>query len=135
MNPESTPKPSPASSTLTPAIGRMTATFLCGLGMIAAFFLPWLGSLRGGLSGYHLQHAPGFWKLFWALPIAGGLTALLTAQPAARRVFSALTGLLPFVLLAYGLTRQGTNLLSALTYGAWTELALGAVLLVLAVKK
>jgi hypothetical protein len=75
------------------------------MGMLAAFFMPWIQLFGVGMSGYNLGRLGSFGNYAWAIPILAGATILLTFSGINNRGIGALAGAFPLGALAYGLIR------------------------------
>lgn len=105
---------------------------ICALGVLIAFFLPWINVLFGKPSGLDFAKEGGQFSLLWSIPIMSAITIAAGISKQSQKVVGELTGALPFCALGLGLYHNGQDLLKVLEIGAYASLASGLVLSVVA---
>lgn len=103
---------------------------ICAVSLIASFFLPWVHTLLASQSGFQFSQQGDKALLFWIMPVAA-LLALVgsLSKHEATHVLCVLAGLMPFIILGYGLYREGSAILKMLDNGAWLGFGSGLVLI------
>lgn len=131
-NPPETPQPPPSSPPNGQAIslGKAQVVNFCALGVGICFFLPWLQTLFGKVSGFDFQKFGDRQKLLWLMPIFCVITLYAGFAGKSQKIAGQLAGAAPFVILGYGLFHEGKGLIDVLAPGAWLALVLGAALFV-----
>ena len=101
----------------------------CSLGVIACFFLPWLGTFLGAASGYQLQQLSDVAKVLWFIPGMAGIALVAVTLKQSVSAASMVAGAMPFLALFFVVVDSGTGVFQALQAGAYITLILGATLL------
>ncbi len=116
----------------------------CAIGLLAAFFMPWVQLFGLGLSGYSLGKLGSYGNYAWVIPILAGATIWTSFSGANNRAVGILTGIVPLVAIFYGLVRIGgeggpeatdgiLNLAGhVLAIGAWLTIALSVAIILAA---
>jgi hypothetical protein len=104
----------------------LSAAILC-----LAFFAPWVTFFGALLSGLDIQKNFESYKLVWMVPALGLVTLGLNMARAEIGFIRRVTGLVPLLILAYGLNRLGSDLLQILSWGGWLTLLAGLALIVI----
>ncbi len=104
---------------------------LCALGLLVAFFLPWINVLLIKPSGFELAKQEGKYLLLWAIPAFSAITFFAGLAKAGQKSIAQATGCLPFFFLMVAIYTDGTDILKTLDYGAYTSLAMGLGLMLL----
>lgn len=101
----------------------------CAVAMIGFFFLPWaqLGGLNG--SGYDISKFGSYANWAWAVPVAAGLTVALSFVVNNAKPIAIITGILPFIGLAYGLLKVGKDIFHVLAIGVYLTLVTGFLMI------
>lgn len=104
----------------------------CAVAMIGFFFLPWaqLGGMNG--SGYEISKLGSYANWAWAVPVAAGLTVALSFVVNNAKPLSITTGLLPFIGLAYGLSKVGKDIFHVLAIGVYLTFVAGLLMILFA---
>ena len=104
-------------------------TSLAAAALLLAFFMPWIALIVGG-RGVDVMRTETY-SFVVILPLLSAVLLVLSLLH--RRVvwLRRVTGLVPFLILAYGLYHIGVDLFRGLMLGAWLSLIAGAVLLLL----
>jgi len=117
----------------------------CALGMLAAFFAPWLEYSDVGMSGYNLGLLGPFGYYLWVVPALAGATVLLSLLGVSNRGIGAVCGIVPlasivyimFMLVNEGQDRTTSGLLQlasrVLELGAWLTIGLSVAIIIAAV--
>ena len=104
---------------------------LCAIGLLIAFFLPWINLAFIKPSGFELAKQGGKYLLLWVIPAFSALTFFAGIAREGLKGAAQLTGLLPFLFLMVGIYTDGTDILKTLDYGGYTSLAAGLGLIIL----
>ena len=75
------------------------------VGILAAFFMPWLLLLGQGLSGYQLGSLGSYGNFAWVVPILAGSTIVVSLSGKSARLIGAITGVVPIFALLYAIIR------------------------------
>lgn len=126
----STPATAGSKDSTASSIGTQL-TSLCALGLGVSFFLPWVHILFTGVSGFDMQKDHNAQLLLWFIPVFCGLTIISGLANSGQHIVARLTGLLPFAVGIYWLTKIGSDLFHILAYGAYLSLGFGLLLLIL----
>lgn len=73
--------------------------------MLAAFFMPWTQFFGLGISGYSLGQLGSYGNYAWIIPIAAGITILITFLEINNRGMGLVAGIIPLGAIFYGLIR------------------------------
>ena len=122
--PESVPKPTTPSTASRPLA-------ICAGGLLICFFLPWVKVFGQDVTGFDLQKSGGILLFLWAIPFGSAASAILALAGRPVRNVAQMTGILPFLFLAYFMKDLGVNLIGELSFAGYGELALGVVLIIL----
>ena len=114
-----------------------TASISQGIGLCAAiialsFFLPWINFLGFKLSGFDFtQKSGGASFLLWVVPFFGivALTASITKTN--LKTAACLAGIAPLIVLGYGFTDSGADLLKMLDVGGYIAIVAAFCMLIL----
>ena len=133
-NPPETPQPEPPSQQgpSTISVGYVQAINLCAVALGACFFAPWMTILWAKPSGFDFQKTDQSAKLLWCLPIFSAITLCAGLMGKSQKEVAQLAGITPFIILGYGLSQSGKELIDLMAPGAWAALVLGGALFVLA---
>lgn len=104
-------------------------TSLAAAALLMAFFMPWI-ALIVGWRGVDVMRTETY-SFVVILPLLSAVLLVLSLLDRSVAWLRRLTGLVPFLILAYGLYHFGANLFQGLMLGAWLSLIAGAVLLLL----
>lgn len=113
-----------------PALIAKYLVIACSVGLCACFFLPWVNIMFINLSGYQLANQGTELLLFWLVPGLAAIALLLCVLEQPFEVPAILAALAPFVILAWGLNKYGTELLQGIQPGGWITLGLSVVLFI-----
>jgi hypothetical protein len=134
-NPESAPdargSQSSASRETTAQSTPQTASYLiagCAAGMLICYFLPWAHAMGQSISGFDLQEMDVSLLWLWVIPLSCVMAIMSGIAGRGEKIAARLAGAVPFVALAYWLTKLGPQLFQALSVGAYGSLILGLVL-------
>lgn len=90
----------------------------CAVGMLAAFFMPWVEIFGMGVSGFSLGKQGGDAACLWLVPILAGITIAVSVGARNNRPMGILTGVMLLLMLAFSLLRlsnaAGTNAVTQL---------------------
>lgn len=75
------------------------------VGILAAFFMPWLQFLGEGLSGYQLGSLGSYGNYAWVIPVLAGVTIAVSLSGKSNRLTGAITGIVPLLALLYAFDR------------------------------
>lgn len=129
-------------------VARVTpskSVLVCALGLLAAFFMPWVQLFGVGMSGYNLGQLGSYGNYAWVIPILAGATILCSFTGVNNRVIGAIAGIVPLGAILYGLIRLGgegghdaTNGVlkiagQVLSVGAWLTIIFSIVIIIEAV--
>lgn len=92
--------------------------------------MPWIAFFGGAASGLEIQRHSDSYKFAWLLPACAVITLLLNMAGAQTALVRRIAGAVPFAILAYSLSKIGSNLFQILSWGAWVALAAGIALIV-----
>lgn len=118
---------------------------VCALGMLAAFFVPWLDYSDAGMSGYNLGLLGPFGYYVWIVPALAAATVLLSVLGVSNRGIGAVCGIVPLGSIVYfmfrlvneGQDRTTEGLLGlagrVLELGAWLTIIFSVVIIIAAV--
>lgn len=104
---------------------------LCSIGLLVAFFLPWLNLLIVRGSGFELAKQGGMALTLWAIPALSLVTFLAGMAKDGQKGMAQFTGCLPFFFLIAAVYENGADILKTFDYGAYASLAFGLALVVL----
>lgn len=104
-------------------------TSLAAAALVMAFFMPWI-ALVIGWRGVDVMRTESY-SFVVILPLLSAVLLVLSLLDRSVAWLRRLTGLVPFLILAYGLYHFGVDLFRGLMLGAWLSLIAGAVLLLL----
>jgi hypothetical protein len=104
-------------------------TSLAAAALVMAFFMPWI-ALVIGWRGVDVMRTETY-SFVVILPLLSIVLLVLSLLDRSVAWLRRLTGLVPFLILAYGLYHFGMDLFRGLMLGAWLSLIAGAVLLLL----
>lgn len=90
----------------------------CAVGLLAAFFMPWIQLFGTGMSGYNLGRLGSYANYAWIIPMLVGATIWISLSGANNRVLGAVSGIVPLGAILYVLTRLGVAGGSDATSGA-----------------
>jgi hypothetical protein len=90
----------------------------CAVGLLAAFFMPWVQLFGASMSGYNLGRLGSYANYAWIIPILTGATIWISLNGANNRVVGAVSGIVPLGAILYVLTRLGLAGGSEATSGA-----------------
>jgi hypothetical protein len=124
-NPPSTPQSQPSKSSNT--IRNVISVSAAILG--ASFFMPWAAFFGGNISGLDIQKHFDSYKLVWLVPACAAITLLVNMAGAQTAIVRRIAGAVPFAILAYSLSKFGSDLFQILSWGGWVALAAGIVLI------
>lgn len=96
----------------------------------ASFFMPWVAFWGGSASGLEIQKHADSYKLVWLLPALAGITLVMNIVGVPTSITRRIAGLVPFAILAYSLSKTGSDLFQILSWGGWVALAAGIALIV-----
>jgi len=117
---------------------------VCAVGLLAAFFMPWVSVFGTGMSGYNLGQLGSYGNYAWAIPILAGLTILISALGINNRGIGAITGIVPLAIILYTMLKLdlevGSNAaekvrivaLNFLSIGAWLTIVLSTAIIIAA---
>ncbi len=80
---------------------------VCALGLLAAFFLPWVQIFGVGLSGYNFGQVGSYGNYAWVVPILAAATILRSFTGGNNRGIGAIAGIVPLGAILYGLISLG----------------------------
>ena len=104
---------------------------LLALGLLLAFFLPWVRLFFFKGSGYDVGiHLSGKAQVVWLFPTLAVAVIVAAIQNLRTRVVCLIAGALPYVALAWGASRLKSDVFRVLTIGAYLSLGFGAGLLI-----
>ena len=92
--------------------------------------MPWVAFWGGSASGLEIQKHADSYKLVWLLPACAVVTLLLNIAGAQTALVRRIAGAVPFAILAYSLSKIGSDLFQILSWGGWVALAAGIALIV-----
>ena len=92
--------------------------------------MPWVAFFGGAASGLELQKHSDSYKFVWLLPACAVITLLLNMAGAPTALVRRIAGAVPFAILAYSLSKIGSDLFQILSWGGWVSLAAGFALVV-----
>lgn len=101
-------------------------------GMLVGFFLPWAQIWGFGVSGYNLAQLGSYGNWAWAILLSSIITIVVfsTNQSAIlERAVAYITGALPIIGLAIGMTKIGTEMFHVISVGVYICLVAGAALI------
>ncbi|MBI3756213.1 MAG: hypothetical protein HY265_08645 [Deltaproteobacteria bacterium] len=104
----------------------------CAVAMIGFFFLPWVQFLGVNASGYDITKLGSYANWAWAIPVAAGLTVAFSFAVNNAKPLAIITGLLPFIGLAYVLSQMGKDLFHILAIGVYLTLVVGLLMILFA---
>jgi hypothetical protein len=104
----------------------------CAIAMICFFFLPWTQLLGINGSGYELSKLGSYGNWAWVIPIAAIVTLAISIAGNEAKPLHILTGLLPYVGVAYGLSQAGKDLFHFLAIGVYLTLVAGLFMIMFA---
>ena len=108
---------------------------LLALGLLFAFFLPWVRLFFFRGSGYDVGiHLSGKSQLVWLFPVMAVAVIVAAIQSIRTGVICLAAGALPYVALAWGASRLKGDVFRVLTIGAYLSLLFGAGLLVVGLR-
>src|SRR6185503_4244901 len=113
------------------SLSRSQIVSLAAAGLFIAFFLPWI-QFFGNASGFDFAKEGKSYHPFyflWSIPIFSGLTVLAGVKKRGQKAIATLTGLIPFLVLGWGLFQVGKDLFRILAVSSYASLALGMVIL------
>ena len=96
----------------------------------ASFFMPWAAFFGGNISGLDIQKHFDSYKLVWLVPVCAAIALFVNIAGAQTPIVRRIAGAVPFALLAYSLSKFGSDLFQILSLGGWVSLAAGFVLVV-----
>lgn len=99
------------------------------VGILLAFFLPWVRVGESGVSGYELGKSGAYINWAWIVPLLAGLAIAIVYLGGNQRPFGALAALAPIFAFLFGLIRVGSPMLDTLLIGAHVTLFLALMLL------
>lgn len=116
---------------------------VCAVGLLVAFFMPWVQLFGFGMSGYNLGQLGSYGNYAWIIPILAGAVVLLSFLGINNRGIGALAGLVPLGAIAYGLMRLGLESADAtqgvldaaghvLSIGAWLTIMFSIAIVIAA---
>jgi 4-amino-4-deoxy-L-arabinose transferase-like glycosyltransferase len=140
--------PSPPSKDQSPATQSPTETvvtvapgsppkvphILVGLSAAAlcvSFFLPWVGFLGGGISGFDIQKNFEPYRLIWLMPLFATIVLVLNIAGQDTGAARRLAGMCPVAILIYAVYGLGGDLFKELQIGAWLALIAGGLLVLI----
>lgn len=85
--------------------GISLAILLCALGLVAAFFMPWVQVFGAGICGYQLGQLGSFGNYLWIIPILAAITVIVGATGSNTRDIGFLAGIVPLAALGYAYYR------------------------------
>lgn len=91
--------------------------------------MPWVAFWGGSASGLEIQKHADEYKFVWLLPACAGVALLLNMAGAPTALVRRIAGAVPFAILAYALSKTGSDLFSILSWGGWVALAAGLALI------
>jgi len=121
-----TSTPSPPKG--NPYTGRLVPAALGGL-LLISFFCPWfIGPDKLLLSGFNVWHAITSGKALWFFPLLLIYTFYTIYTKKGFAPVSIVTGLFPFVYLAYVYFQGGDAFISRVAFGWWAAIFVGFML-------
>lgn len=78
---------------------------ICAVGLLAAFFMPWVQLFGVGISGYNLGQLGSYGNYAWVIPILAGATILVGYFGVNNRAVGAIAGIVPLSAIFYALVR------------------------------
>lgn len=119
-----------------PATGSASANrrnliSLASVVLFFAFFLPWVQILGANLSGLDIQKNFTSYRLIWLMPALAVVTLGLNIAGQNTGLIRRMAGLVPAIILGYGLNQLGTDLFKTISWGGWLALVSGIVLICL----
>jgi len=121
-----------------------TPVVVCAVGLVAAFFLPWIRIFGVGISGYNLGQLDSYGNYAWIIPIVAGITIVLSFIEVDNRAVGAVAGIIPLGAILYALVRVGLDggieamkvalqlAWQAFSIGAWLTIVFGIAIIVAA---
>lgn len=108
---------------------------LLALGLLFAFFLPWVKLFFFKGSGYDVGiHLSGKAQVVWLFPVMAVAVIGAAIQNIRTSLICLIAGALPYVALAWGASRLKSDVFRVLTIGAYVSLLFGAGLLLVGLR-
>jgi len=107
---------------------------LFAIALLVAFFLPWGKVFFFTGSGYDLGgHLSGEAKFVWSIPAGAIAIIALAFYHVNTKTISAVTGILPFIVVGRVYSELGRDLFEVLAIGAYLSLLVGVLLILFGV--
>ncbi|MBX3146261.1 MAG: hypothetical protein KF785_05780 [Gemmatimonadales bacterium] len=74
---------------------------LCAIGLVAAFFMPWVQIFGVSVTGHGLTKLDSNAGLLWSIPTLAGLTIVVSLSGIDNRAIGAITGSIPLATVFY----------------------------------
>ena len=122
-----------------------TPVAVCAVGLLAAFFMPWVQIFGVGVSGYNLGQLGSYGTYAWIIPIVAGTALCLSFVDLDNRAIGAIAGIIPLGAILYALVRVGLEggieamkvalelAWQAFSIGAWLTIIFSIAIIVAAV--
>ena len=108
---------------------------LLALGLLFAFFLPWVRLFFFKGSGYDVGiHLSGKSQLVWLFPVMAVAVIVAAIRSIRTGAICLAAGALPYVALAWGASRLKGDVVRVLTIGAYLSLFFGAGLVLVGLR-
>ena len=112
-----------------------TPVVVCAVGLLAAFFMPWIRIFGVGISGYNLGQLDSHGNYAWIIPIVAGITILLSYIEVSNRAIGVVAGIIPLGAILYALGRvgleRGIESMKVALELAWQAFSIGAWLTII----
>lgn len=115
---------------------------ICAIGILAAFFMPWVQFFGLGISGYNLGRIGSYGNYAWVVPVLSGAVVLVTFAGLKNRLLGAIAGVIPLCMIGYIIFQyvnsgkiQNADVVNVatqvLSIGAWLTVILSVAIIVI----